>query len=136
MRIDVVAAVIIRDGRILLTQRSPKGSYPWCWESPGGKVEERETMCGALVRELREELGVKSVVDGEERPLEYVDIPSRGGAPPRCVHFLRATIISGRPEPLIPAGLGWFTADELGSLKMTPANEARREELVTLVRGG
>ena len=133
--VDVVAAVIIQDGRILLTQRSPKGSYPWRWESPGGKVEAGETLALALVRELREELGVKIVVDSDDRALTYVDIPSREGATPRRVHFKEATIVSGRPEPTIPIGLGWFTADELTGLKMTPANEARREELVTLVRG-
>ena len=45
--------------RLLLAQRKPEQSYPGQWESPGGKVEEGETDEDALVREVREELGVK-----------------------------------------------------------------------------
>lgn len=61
----VVAAVIVRDGRILACQRSRKDSFPLKWEFPGGKVRRGETPTAALVRELREELGVGAKI-GEE----------------------------------------------------------------------
>lgn len=61
----VVAAVIVRDGRILACQRSRKDSFPLKWEFPGGKVKRGETPTAALVRELREELGVGTKI-GEE----------------------------------------------------------------------
>ncbi|HEV2299336.1 MAG TPA: (deoxy)nucleoside triphosphate pyrophosphohydrolase [Candidatus Acidoferrales bacterium] len=61
----VVAAVIIRDGRILACQRNRKDSFPLKWEFPGGKVKRGETPTAALVRELREELGVGATI-GEE----------------------------------------------------------------------
>lgn len=61
----VVAAVIVRDGRILACQRSRKDSFPLKWEFPGGKVKRGETPIAALERELHEELGVRAIV-GEE----------------------------------------------------------------------
>ena len=56
----VVAAVILRDGRILVCQRSRKDTFPLKWEFPGGKVRAGEEPKNALVRELREELGVSA----------------------------------------------------------------------------
>lgn len=60
--IPVCAAVIFRDGKVLVTSR-PEGK-PWAgyWEFPGGKIEAGETHEACLVRELHEELGVNIVV--------------------------------------------------------------------------
>ncbi len=63
-RIRVAAAVVWRDGRVLLTRRPPGGRFGLQWEFPGGKFEPGETAEQALVRELREELGVGSVPRG------------------------------------------------------------------------
>jgi mutator protein MutT len=62
--IRVAAAVVRRDGRVLLTRRPPGGPFGLKWEFPGGKLEPGETAEQALVRELREELGVGSVPQG------------------------------------------------------------------------
>ena len=56
--IHVVAAVVWRDGRVLLTQRPPGGPLGSQWEFPGGKIESGETPEQALAREIDEELGV------------------------------------------------------------------------------
>jgi 8-oxo-dGTP diphosphatase len=132
-----VCAVIIRDGRILLTQRSPKGSFPFLWESPGGKIDDGESFDSALKRELDEKLGieVRRMHLPRGRGIAAVDIDPPVYKVPRRVYLLRAEIVAGTPKPRVAIGLGWFTADELANLKMTPANEARREELVMLVRG-
>ncbi|CUI43344.1 8-oxo-dGTP diphosphatase MutT [Cognatishimia activa] len=53
-------ALIDRDGRILLAQRPEGKSMAGLWEFPGGKIEEGETPEAALVRELEEELGIKT----------------------------------------------------------------------------
>jgi mutator protein MutT len=56
--VRVVAAVIWDGDRMLLTQRPPRGPLGLLWELPGGKIEPGEDPAVALVRELREELGV------------------------------------------------------------------------------
>lgn len=58
--IEVVSAVIIRAGRILLTQRPDGKDFPFTWECPGGKVEGNESHNLALARELMEELGIET----------------------------------------------------------------------------
>ena len=62
--IKVAAAVVWHEGRLLLTRRPPGGPFGLKWEFPGGKLEPGETVEQALVRELREELGVGSVPHG------------------------------------------------------------------------
>jgi mutator protein MutT len=56
--LDVVAALIWRDDRVLVCQRQANGAFPLKWEFPGGKVEAGESELEALRRELREELGI------------------------------------------------------------------------------
>lgn len=57
-RIRVAAAVVWREGLLLLTQRPPGGPLGLLWELPGGKIEPGESPAQALVREIGEELGV------------------------------------------------------------------------------
>ena len=57
-RINVVAGLIFRDGRLLACQRHEKSAFPLKWEFPGGKVESGESDADALRRELKEELGI------------------------------------------------------------------------------
>jgi len=64
----VAAAVVRRAGRLLLTRRPPGGPLGLLWEFPGGKIERGESVEQALVREVREELGV------EARPLEPLEV--------------------------------------------------------------
>ena len=58
-RVRVVAAMIEREGRYLITQRRPQATLPLLWEFPGGKVEPGETDAEALARELREKIGAE-----------------------------------------------------------------------------
>ncbi len=60
--IDVVAAIIVREGRLLLAQRPATGDQPGLWEFPGGKVESGESQPAALARELSEELAIEARV--------------------------------------------------------------------------
>src|SRR5512136_600463 len=63
-KIRVVGGMIEKDGRYLITQRSPTASLPLLWEFPGGRVEDGETDEAALARELEEEMDI-SVRVGE-----------------------------------------------------------------------
>ena len=60
--IEVVAAIIERDGKILLAQRPAQSDQAGLWEFAGGKVELDESQQQALVRELNEELGIEATV--------------------------------------------------------------------------
>jgi 8-oxo-dGTP diphosphatase len=61
----VVAALITRDSKLLVCQRKRNDSNALRWEFPGGKVEAGESAAEALVRELREELGIAATIGGE-----------------------------------------------------------------------
>src|SRR5437016_6296777 len=58
----VVAALIVREGKVLICQRTKHQPLPLKWEFPGGKVEAGEAPQAALVRELEEELGIQAKV--------------------------------------------------------------------------
>ncbi len=67
----VVAALIVRDGRILACQRTRHQTMPLKWEFPGGKIEEGEQPRDALRRELEEELGILAQVGEEVSRLQH-----------------------------------------------------------------
>ena len=73
--IEVVSAVIVRAGRIFLTQRKPTSDFPLDWESPGGMVEVGENHVTALLRELHEELAFGFGVVGPEPIKTVVRVP-------------------------------------------------------------
>nr|MCR5312413.1 NUDIX domain-containing protein [Bacteroidaceae bacterium] len=73
-RIEVVAAIIEKDGKIFATQRG-YGEWKDWWEFPGGKMESGESSKQALVREIREELDTEIVVDSLLETVEY-DYPT------------------------------------------------------------
>lgn len=60
--LDVVAAILERDGKILLAQRPAHADQPGMWEFAGGKVEPGESQPQSLRRELHEELGIEAIV--------------------------------------------------------------------------
>ena len=61
----VVAGLIVRDGKLLVCQRTRHQTMPLKWEFPGGKIEEGEQPRAALRRELEEELGILATVGDE-----------------------------------------------------------------------
>src|ERR1700677_682200 len=90
---DVVAAVIEREGRILICQRKRGGRHALKWEFPGGKVEPGEDSRTALTRELREELQIEANI-GAELHTETVRYPT---GPPIHLQFFQVTEFSGEP---------------------------------------
>lgn len=113
----VVAGAVVRDGRVLLAQRTRPAELAGLWELPGGKAEPGESIEAALVRELREELGVE--VRGAERIGPAV--PLAGGRE-LCAYLVE--LVSGVPRPLDHAALRWVDADELDSVDLVPADRA------------
>jgi 8-oxo-dGTP diphosphatase len=75
----VVAAVIEKDGKLLVCQRTRHQTMPLKWEFPGGKIEEGEQPRDALRRELEEELGIHAQVGEEIAACGILIRMARGG---------------------------------------------------------
>jgi 8-oxo-dGTP diphosphatase len=73
----VVAALIVKDGKLLVCQRTRHQTMPLKWEFPGGKIEEREQPRDALRRELEEELGILATIGDEVRRIQH-EYPNGG----------------------------------------------------------
>jgi 8-oxo-dGTP diphosphatase len=106
----VVAAVIERDGRTLITQRDAASWHPLKWEFPGGKVEPDESPEQAVVRELAEELAIQARVDGEIMRYEY----QYPGRPPILLIFYRIVDFAGEPQNLQFEQIRWESPERLG----------------------
>jgi len=133
--IHVVSAVIIRGGRLLMTQRKPSQDFAFTWECPGGKVEAGEDHYDAMRRELWEEIGavVESFVPVAMFDRDFGNIVQR--ADRARVHvFLHRVEIVGEPSPREGQGIGWFGVEEVALLPMAPANTAARQLLLSLIR--
>jgi 8-oxo-dGTP diphosphatase len=73
----VVAALIVKQGKVLVCQRTRHQTMPLKWEFPGGKIEEGEQPRSALRRELEEELGILATVGDEVRRIQH-EYPNGG----------------------------------------------------------
>ena len=127
-RVRVVAAVVRRAGRILITRRREGAERGGLWEFPGGKVEPGEAEPAALRREFHEELGCALEV-GElllRHRHRYPDLEVE-------LAFYACTLPRGAsPRPLGVAALEWA---EAGSLASYPFCEADVPLLAELARG-
>jgi 8-oxo-dGTP diphosphatase len=108
--VQVVAAIIEREGRILICRRKPEQSHPLKWEFPGGKVEDGETPAAALSRELEEELGIKGATGHEIARYEY----AYPGKNPILLIFFRVRDFEGEPHNLIFHEMRWEPPQILG----------------------
>ena len=114
--ITVVAAVIRREGKVLLASR-PASKPPLGWEFPGGKVEPGETKKAALIRECREELGVTV------QPLD-VYMSLKHIYPDMIVRLtlFNATIVTGMPHKLEHNDIRWITVPQIDNYEFCPAD--------------
>ena len=124
----IVAAVIVTDGRVLGCQRSTPPEAAGKWEFPGGKVEPGESDAEALVRECREELGVRVEVGERVGP----DVPLAHGRAVLRVYAVR--LLDGDvPRALEHAAMRWLAADELDTVPWLPADRPIVAELPALL---
>ncbi len=127
---DVVCAIIERNGRILIAQRSPGKSLAFKWEFPGGKVEEGECAPEALRRELREELGITVAVHRPLTPVLY----AYESFSLRLLPFL-CEIESGEPVLHEHCALAWVMPEMIGSYDFPSADIPILAEYL-LIRSG
>lgn len=117
-RLRVVAAALFDvEGRVLIAQRPVGKHMAGWWEFPGGKVAAGESDRDALVRELREELGVESRAITEIMTLSHE-------YPDRIVDLVlwRAEILAGEPQSLDGQQIKWVRPHALGDEKLLPAD--------------
>jgi A/G-specific adenine glycosylase len=110
----VAAAVIRRDGRVLIAQRPLQGLLGGMWEFPGGKLQPGEDLVSCLQREIREELGVD------------VEVSTSLGTYRHAYTHYRVTLQAfdcalpngDEPQPTEHQGLRWVPVQDLGTYPM------------------
>jgi 8-oxo-dGTP diphosphatase len=115
----VAAALIDADGRVLLAQRPAGKSMAGQWEFPGGKIEASETPEQALIRELREELGI-DVTESCLAPIAFASHDYDHFHLVMPLYAIRQW--RGRPSAKEGQTLAWASKDRLNSYPMPPAD--------------
>lgn len=122
--IEVSAALVFRDGKLLITQRYPEAHLGGLWEFPGGKRECDESFEACLARELREELGVEVAVRELLATIAH-EYPEKRV----LLKFFRCEWKANEPRPLGCPAFAWVTRDELGRYEFPAADARLIEEL-------
>ena len=122
-RIEVVAAIIRKEGRIFATQRG-YGEWKDWWEFPGGKMEPGETPEEALKREIREELSTEIRVDELLCTVEY-DYPKFH----LTLHCYLCSLVTEALHLNEHEAARWLANDELDSVKWLPADREVIEKM-------
>lgn len=126
-RIRVVAGMITKDGRYLISQRRPTATLPLLWEFPGGRVEEGESDEEALVRELQEEMEIKVQVLERAIHVEHsyadYDIDFR---------VYRCALLDGDIRHVRVHDHRWVLPSELDRYEFPAADEKTMRQLLAL----
>ena len=125
--IRVVAAVLERDGKYLITQRRGSAVLPLMWEFPGGRVEASETDQQALKRELLHRLGVGievgKLISFVSHPYEHYVVD---------LFLYECTLVNDAQvlQPLAVNDFKWVASNEFDQYPFTPADEASMNKLL------
>ena len=122
--IDVSAALIFHDGKLLIAQRHTRAHLAGLWEFPGGKREPDETFEQCLVREIREELGVEISVGKLFESVTHA-------YPEKTVRlkFFVCRLTGGKPKPLGCEAIKWAGKSELADYEFPAADAKLLEKL-------
>ena len=129
--IRVTAALIQQDNKVLLCRRAPNQKLSGYWEFPGGKVEEGESDCACLQRELLEELGITTEVG----TLVAENTHHYDGFSVTLV-LLEAKIVSGSLTPTVHDRVEWVPVDSLLDWNLAPADIPLTEKVINLFSAG
>ena len=123
--IRVVAAVLERDGKYLITQRRTSAVLPLLWEFPGGRVEPGETDVLALKRELLHRLGADiecgKLISFVSHPYEHYVVD---------LFLYECTLKSETLESRAVNAFKWVASGEFDQYPFTPADEASMNKLL------
>ena len=115
-RIEVAAAIIIKNNRLFATQRG-YGDFKDYWEFPGGKIEAGETPGDALIREIREELNAEISVGKMIRKIDY-DYPAFH----LTMYCFICELISTEITLVEHEAARWLSMEELDEVEWLPAD--------------
>jgi len=115
--IEVAAAIIVNGGKILIAQRAENQNLAGKWEFPGGKVESGETPEECLVREIKEELGIKIEVDKF-----FAESIYRYATGTIKLIAYKARWIEGEYKLSVHSQIKWVKPDELEYYDLAPAD--------------
>jgi A/G-specific adenine glycosylase len=122
----VTAAIIRRDGRVLIGQRPPDGLLGGLWEFPGGKLEPGEQLEAGLKREIREELGVSIEVCGPFGVYRHAYTHFRV-----TVHTFECSLVFGMPSNLHHTAIAWANPHKLADYPMGKVDRLIANQLLT-----
>ncbi len=125
--VRVVAAIIIRDGKVFATQRG-YGQWQGWWEFPGGKIEAGECPQEALVREIREELEAEIQVGELIETIEW-DYPDFH----LTMHCFVCSLVSESMHLNEHEDSAWLTRDTLHSVRWLPADKGLVDRLKKMI---
>jgi A/G-specific adenine glycosylase len=121
----VTAAILQRDGKVLIARRPENGLLGGLWEFPGGKLEEGEDLPACLRREIDEELGVKIEVGEEFGVYRHAYTHFRV-----TLHAFYSTLTEGEPRAIQPSDLVWVGIDQLAEYPMGKIDRQISKDLV------
>jgi len=121
----VAAALIVRDGEVLIGQRRPDQPMALLWEFPGGKIEAGESPEEALARELDEELGIRAIIG--RRVTRVRHNYRHGGAVD--LQFFAVNEFAGEIESRIYHQVRWVKLEELGGYEFLAADRGLIRDL-------
>ena len=124
MPLLVTAAIVIQEGKVLLTKRPDDKRHPGMWEFPGGKIDPGESPQEALQRELKEELDVEASVEGI---FEVVHYCYEWGAV--LILAYSCSLLSGPIKNVGVAEHRWVSPGELSQFEILPADHPIVERL-------
>lgn len=123
--IRVVAAVVQRNDRYLITQRRVTAVLPLLWEFPGGRVEEGESDVQALAREMKErldaEVEVGTLISFVSHPYDSYTVD---------LHLYECRLVGDTLSPRAVNAFKWVTSAEFDAHPFTPADEASMTKLL------
>lgn len=123
--IRVVAAVLEKDGKYLITQRRATAVLPLMWEFPGGRVESGETDAQALKREVLHRLGAEIECG---KLISFVSHPYENYVVDLFLYDCR--LVSDKLEARNVSAFKWVTSADFDKYPFTPADEASMNKLL------
>ena len=125
--INVTCAIVIKETKVLVTQRSSTMKLPLKWEFPGGKIEANESSEQCIHRELKEELNIEIQILKSQDPVPYTYEHFTINLIPFIARYLSGKVVLTEHKEY-----RWLEKEELKSLDWAPADIPVLEKFLKL----